>query len=448
MKSAVETLNPTRVKLTVEVPLDELKPSLDAAYKTIGAQIQVPGFRRGKVPARIIDQRVGQHVVLEEAMQSAVPEFYGQAVTEAKIFPLGRPEWDIIEPPDLATGADLTFTVEVDIRPTIELPDTSGVSLTVDDAEVSDEDVTAGLTALQQRFGSLITVERPAQDGDFVSLDLAAEIDGQEIDAVKGISFEIGSKDLLDGLDEALIGLSAGDSSAFTAPLAGGEQAGVDAQCTVQVHAVKERELPELNDTFAEESSEFDTIEELTADVRSKLAHSKMLAQSEQAHQRLLETLLELSEIPLPEGVVTAEVEAQLERAEKSDDAEYRAEVEAEVRTGLQQQFLLDALAEQQKVSVSQAELIDYLVRASQQYGMAPDAFAKAVEESNQIQSMVAEVARRKGLTALLEQVSVQTTSGAVVDFAELRAESTGEQPAADAGQESEKPDSDQSAVR
>src|SRR5690348_3146057 len=204
VKSALETINPTRVKMTVEVPFDELKPSLDAAYKTIGQQIQVPGFRKGKVPSRIIDQRVGRGAVLQEAVNEALPQFYGQAIDDNKVRPLGQPEVDITEVP-AEEGQDLRFTAEVDVRPEITLPDYAGLEVEVDPVTAADEDVDERITQLRQRFGTLKGVERPAQDGDFVSLDLSATIEGEEIDSVNGVSYEVGTNNMIDGIDEALV---------------------------------------------------------------------------------------------------------------------------------------------------------------------------------------------------------------------------------------------------
>ncbi len=421
MKSAVETLNPTRVKLTVEVPFDELKPSLDAAYRTIASQIQVPGFRKGKVPARIIDQRVGRTAVLEEAMNEALPEFYGQALRESKVHPLGQPEVDITQHPDSETGEGLNFTAELDVRPSVELPEFSELAITVATAEVPAGAVEAELTALRQRFGSLVSVERAAAEGDFVSIDLSATIDGEEIDTVTGVSYEIGSKNMLEGLDEALVGLSAKESKDFSAPLAGGDRAGQSAECTVTVQSVKERELPEVDDEFAQLCSEFDTVAELMADLETKADREAKYKQGIEARDLVLDALLAATDIPLPQALVDAEVTEHLEREERLEDDEHRTEVQGDVVKGLQTQFLLDAVVEKTKVTVSQDELIEYLVMSSQQYGMTPDAFAKAVEEAGQIQSMVAEVARRKGLAVALEQAKVTDANGAEVDLAALR---------------------------
>ena len=421
MKSAVETLNATRVKLTVEVPFDELKPSLDAAYKTIGAQVQIPGFRRGKVPARIIDPRVGRGAVIEEAVNDALPRFYSQAVDESKIRPLGQPAVDVTGVPDPAAGGELTFTVEVDVRPEITLPDYASLAVDVDDVVVADAEVDDEITGLRQRFGTLVGVERVAVEGDFVSIDLAAEIGGEQIDAVTGVSYEIGSKNMLDGLDEALVGMGAGDTKEFGAPLAGGDREGQTADVTVTVASVKERELPALDDDFAQLASEFDTLDELTADLRAKAEHGKRLQQGVQARDKVLDALLEATEIPVPAALVEAEVHSHLDGEGRLEDDEHRTEVAANATKALQTQFLLDAIVEKEQVSVSQPELIEYLVLSAQQYGMAPDAFAKAVDEAGQVQGMVAEVARRKALAVVLEQAVVTDASGNVVDLQALR---------------------------
>ena len=421
MKSAVETLNPTRVKLTVEVPFEELKPSLDEAYKTIGAQVQIPGFRRGKVPARIIDQRVGRAAVIEEAVNTALPRFYGQAVEETKIRPLGQPAVDVTNVPDPAAGGELTFTAEVDVRPEFDLPDYSALAVQVDDLVIDESDVDNELTSLRQRFGTLVGVERAAIEGDFVSIDLAAEIDGESIDAVSGVSYEIGSKNMLDGLDDTLVGMKVGETRQCTAPLAGGEHEGQAADVTVTVLAVKERELPALDDEFAQLASEFDTLAELTDNLRAVAKEGRLRQQGIQARDKVLEALLAATEIPVPAGLVEAEVHSHLDGEDRLEDDEHRAEVSERAAKALQTQFLLDALVEKEKVSVTQPELIEYLVLSAQQYGMAPDAFAKAIDEAGQVQSMVAEVARRKALAVVLEQAVITDASGQPVDLEALR---------------------------
>ena len=421
MKSAVETLNPTRVKLTVEVPFDELKPSLDAAYKTIGGQINVPGFRAGKVPARIIDQRVGRGAVLQEAVNDALPRFYGQAVEENKIRPLGQPEIDVTEVP-AEDGQDLKFTIEVDVRPELTLPEYDGVAIEVDviDSEAATADVESRMTALRQRFGTLTGVDRVAGTGDFVSIDLVAKIGDEDIDAAKGISYEIGAGNMIDGLDDALVGMAAEESKTFTAPLSGGEHEGKDAEIDVTVQSVKERVLPDLDDDFAQLASEFDTLEELTADITAQAERAKKMEQGVQARDKVLEYLQDNTEIPIPEGIVEAEVTQHLEGESRLEDDEHRAEVGENTRKAMRSQFLLDAIAEKEQISVGQPELIEYLVMSSQQYGMDPNEFAKAVDEGGQIPAMVAEVARRKALAAVLEKAKIVDTAGTAIDLNEL----------------------------
>jgi trigger factor len=420
VKSAVETLNPTRVKLTVEVPYDELKPSLDAAYKTIGAQVTVPGFRKGKVPPRIIDQRFGRGAVIEEAVNEALPKFYLQAVEESEVRPLGQPEVDVTSVPDPTTGGELKFTAEVDVRPEFTLPDLDAVEVTVDDVVVGDEQVNEQLDTLRERFGSLTVVDRPAAEGDFLSIDLGATIDGDEIDSVKGISYRVGSGEMLAGMDDVLPGLSAGETTTFTSPLAGGERAGEDSLVTITVQSVKERTLPEADDDFAQLASEFDTLDELKESLREQADQTARYQQGIQARERLLDNLLAAVEIPVPEGLIKQEVKQHLENEGKAEDDEHGIEVAEEARKAFKAQLLLDAIAEKEQVSVGQQELIEYLLASAQQYRMEPNEFIKAVDEAGQVPQMVAEVGRRKGLAMVLERAVVKDESGETIDLASL----------------------------
>jgi trigger factor len=421
VKSDLETLSPTRVKLTVEVPFEELKPSLDAAYQSIGNQIQVPGFRKGKIPPRIIDQRLGRGAVLQEAVNDALPKFYGQALDEHDVRPLGQPDVDVTEVPIQAEDSALKFTAEVDCRPEIAVPEYSSLSVVVDPVEVSDEDVQERLTALCERFGTLKTVERAAGTGDFVAIDLSASIDGEQIESVTGVSYQVGSGNMLEGMDQALDGMTAGETKTFTAPLAGGERAGADAECLLTLQAVKERELPVLDDAFAQLASEFDTLEELRADLTKDAERSKRFGQGVQARDKVMEALLAAVDIPVPDSVIEQEVHQHLEGEGRLEDDEHRAEVDGNTRKALQAQFLLDAIAEQEQIQVGQNELIEYLVTSAQQYGMDPNEFVQAIDGQGQIPGMVAEVARRKALARVLDQATVTDTSGATVDIAALQ---------------------------
>ncbi|MFE6969653.1 trigger factor [Isoptericola sp. NPDC057653] len=420
MKSAVENLEPTKVKLTVEVEYDELKPSIDHAYKHIAEQVNIPGFRKGKVPPRIIDQRVGWGAVVEHAVNDALSGFYRDAVTSESLRPLGQPEVEVTEIPAAAGEGQLAFTAEVEVRPEITLPDLSGIEITVDSTEVTDEDVTERLDALRERFGTLVGVDRPAAEGDYVVIDLKAVIGDEEIDSVSGVSYQIGAGNMLEGLDEALTGLSTDETTTFATKLAGGEHEGEEAQVTVTATAVKERDLPTPDDDFAQLASEFDTLEELTADLREQVASIKTSNQAVAARDLLLEKLLEAVEVPVPSGAVEAEVHRHLESESRLEDDEHRAEVTVDATKALTNQILLDTLAEKLEVQVGQGELVEYLVQASQQYGMDPNQFISSLDQGGQIPAMVGEVARSKALAVALREIEVKDSDGNVVDLTEF----------------------------
>nr|WP_281373981.1 trigger factor [Allobranchiibius huperziae] len=409
-------MSPTRVKMTIEVPYAELEPSVSAAYKTIGNQIQVPGFRQGKVPARIIDQRVGRGAVLQEAVNEALPEFYGQALESNDVQPLGQPEVEVTDVP-ATEGEDLKFTVEVDVRPQFDLPDFSAISVTVDPVEVTDEDVDAEIETLRERFGTLAPVERPAAEGDSLTIDLSATIGDEKIDDVSGVSYVVGSGNMLEGLDDAVTGLSAGDTATFEAALAGGEHEGQAAQCSVTVQSVKERQLPDVDDDFAQLASEHDTVADLRIDMTAQAERGKRFQQGIQARDKVLDQLLEDLDLAVPQSIVEAEVQQHLEGEDRVDDDEHRAEVTESTTKALQSQFLLDKIVEENEVQVSQEELIEYLIMSAQQYGMDPNQFAQALDQQGQVPAVMGEVARRKALSTVLERVTVIDTNGETVDL-------------------------------
>ncbi|KMS71593.1 trigger factor [Streptomyces viridochromogenes] len=434
MKSAVETLNPTRVRLSIEVPFEELKDSLDAAYKKINQQVTVKGFRKGKIPARVIDQRFGRGAVLEEAVNDALPKFYTEAVNEAEIDVLGQPEVDITE---LKDGETLNFTAEVDVRPTIEIPDYSGIEVEVDPVEVTDEDIDKSVEQLRERFASTSPVERAAEDGDVVTIDLQAKVEGEVLEdgVAEGVSYTIGSGELLDGIDDAVKGLEAGGEATFASELKGGSAAGKEAEVTVKVTQVAARELPELDDEFAQLASEFDTLDELRADSRKRLENMKQYDQATQAQERVLEKLLELVEVPVPEKLLEDEIntrkhnlehhqlgqmgldlEKYLEIQGKTVE-EFDAETKEAAVKGIKTQFVLDELVKQEKLNVNQEELTEHLMRRAASSGMSPDQFAQAVVEGGQVPLLVGEVARGKALAVVVEKATVKDTNGELIDL-------------------------------
>lgn len=448
MKSTVEQLSPTRVRINVEVPFSELEPDFQRAYKELARQVRLPGFRPGKAPAKLLEARFGREAMLDQVVTDALPARYGQAVAESEVHPLGQPE---IEVTKKEYGEELAFTAEVDIRPKLTLPDPGSLTISVDPIEVSDDDVDAELQSLRARFGTLTGVDRPVADGDFVSIDLSATIDGEEVPGAtaQGLSHEVGSGRLIAGLDEALVGLSVDESKEFTAQLATGEHAGKDAQVTVTVKSVKQRELPEPDDEFAQLASEFDTIEELRSNLREQVGGTKRAQQAEAIRDAAIDTLLEQVDIPLPEAIVKAQVDSALHNALHSLDhdeskldevlaqqGKSREEFETETRTAaetdVKRQLLLDALADELEVQVGQDDLTERLVATSRQYGIEPQQLVAYLQENNQLPAMFADVRRALAIAEVIRAATVTDTAGNTVDTDEFFGKRAGADEAAD----------------
>ena len=416
-----ESLSPTRVRLSITVTPEELKPSLDHAYQHIAEQIQIPGFRKGKVPPPIIDQRVGRGEVLNHAVSEGIDRFFKLAVAEEKVRTLGRPEADVSQwPSDKDFSGDLVVTVEVDVRPDFELPKFEKYTLEVEPIMVTQGDVDDELDALRARFGNLVTVDRPAKKGDFVQIDLVAKIGDSTIDSASSISYEIGSGQLIEGIDEALDTLTAGETTTFESKLLGGDHEGEMALIEVTVLSVKERELPEADDDFAQIASQFDTIKELRDDLKKQAQRKGVFTQAQEARDKLVEKMISEVSMPLPQGVVDAEVHRHLEQEGRLEDDKHRAEVIESTEKSLRTQLLLDALVEALEVQVSQDELTQYLIQSAGQYGMEPSEFIQSLDQNGQIPSMVGEVARSKSLSVALTKLTVKDTKGKKVDLSEV----------------------------
>ena len=456
MKSTVEKLSPTRVRINVEVPFTELEPDFDRAFKELAKQVRLPGFRPGKAPRKLLEARIGRAAMLDQVVNEALPGRYSEAVTTSDVRPLGQPEIEITKK---EYGEVLQFTAEVDVRPEITLPDLGSLAITVDPIEVADEDVDGELQSLRARFGTLTGVERPAQDGDFVSIDLSATVDGAEVPdaATTGLSHEVGSGQLIAGLDEAITGLSAGETRVFTTTLLAGEHAGQEAQVTVTVKSVKERELPEADDEFAQLASEFDTIDELKASLAEQVRRVKRVRQAEQIRDKLLETLLEQVDVPLPEKIVQAQVDDTLHNAihgvdhdedrfaetlaargssREEFDTDNRSNAEKAVKT----QLLMDAIAEQLDVQVGQNDLTERLVLMSRQYGVEPQQLLGYLQQNNQLPAILADLRRGLAVAAVVRGATITDTDGNAVDTTEFFGRSGSEQAASEADAAAETP--------
>ena len=452
MKSTVEQLSPTRVRINVEVPFTELEPDFDRAFKELAKQVRLPGFRPGKAPRKLLEARIGRGAVLEQVVNDALPSRYSEAVSTSDLKPLGQPEIEITK---LEDNEELVFTAEVDIRPEITLPELESLKITVDPIEVTDEEVDAELQSLRARFGTLKGVERGVQEGDFVSIDLSATVDGNEVPeaATEGLSHEVGSGQLIDGLDEAIIGLKADESKTFTAKLVAGEYAGQDAEVTVTVKSVKERELPEPDDEFAQLASEYDTIEELRNSLVDQVRRLKSVQQAEQIRDKAIEALLEHTEVPLPEKIVQAQIDEVVHNAihgldhdeekfaeqlaeQGSSREEFDAETRTEAEKAVKTQLLMDAVADKLEIQVSQNDLTERLVLMSRQYGLEPQQLIQILQQNNQLPAMFADVRRGLTIAAVVHAATVTDTDGNVIDTTEFFGPS-GEQAAEDSAEES-----------
>lgn len=456
MKSSVEQLSPTRVRINVQVPFTELEPDFQRAYKELAKQVRLPGFRPGKAPAKLLEARFGREAMLDQVVSEALPARYGQAVAESEVHPLGQPN---IEVTKKEYGQELAFSVEVDVRPKLAFPDLGALTVSVEPVEISDDDVDAELQSLRARFGTLAGVERPVATGDFVSIDLSATVDGAEVAnaAAQGLSHEVGSGRLIAGLDDALIGLSVDESREFTAQLAAGEHAGRDAQVTVTVRSIKERQLPEPDDEFAQLASEFDTIEELRSNLRDQVQRAKRARQAEQIRDAAVEALLQLVDVPLPEAIVQARFDSAMHDAlhgVNHDEAKLaevlaqqgktREQFEADARTAaetdVRKQLLLDALADELGIEVGQDDLTERLVATSWRYGVEPQQLFGYLQENNQLPAMFADVRRNLAIAAVVDAATVTDTDGNPIDTAEffgkrgqaVEAQAAGEAQAAD----------------
>ncbi|MEI6254169.1 MAG: trigger factor [Mycobacteriaceae bacterium] len=436
MKSTVEKLSPTRVRINVEVPFTELQPDFDRAYQELAKTVRLPGFRPGKAPAKLLEARVGRGAVLERVVNDALPGRYSEAVTATELKPIGQPD---IEVTRIEDGEELVFTAEVDVRPDIDLPDLATLAISVEPVEVTDEEVDAELQALRARFGTLQGVERPAQTGDFVSIDLSAAVKGKDIPdgRAEGLSHEIGSGQLIEGLDEAIVGLADGESATFNTKLVAGENAGQKADVTVTVKSIKERELPEADDEFAQLASEFDTVAELRADLTEQVRRVKRIHQAEKIRDNALETLLEKVEVPLPENIVAAQVDAALHNAihglehdeAKLDEAleaqgssreKFNADNREAAEKAVKTQLLMDAIADELNIEVAESDLTERLVLMSRQYGIQPEQLVGLLQQNNQLPSVYADVRRGLAVAAVVEAATVTDTDGTVIDTSEF----------------------------
>ncbi|WP_277099978.1 trigger factor [Corynebacterium riegelii] len=432
MKTNVEKLSDTRVKLDVSVPFDELGREIDQAYKAIAQQVNIPGFRRGKAPRQLIDARFGRGPILEQVVNDMLPSRYDRALSENELNPLGQPDIEItkIEDNDV-----VEFTAEFDVRPEIEVPDFSKIDVTVPTRKVDDEAVDKELDELRGRFGELKDTKRKLKTDDFAVIDVEASVDGEKLDeaSAENLTYQVGSDDLIKGLDTALRGMKTGEDNEFTTKIEYGEHKGEEATVKVTVQQTKERKLPDLDDEFAQLASEFDTVEELRESTKSQLEEGLKAQQAADIRDEVLKAALEQVEFPLPESVVDEQVHnqlhqllgqlahdenalAQLLEAQGTTREEFDKDTRKQAEESVRTQLFLDAVAEAEAPEVTQEEITDHILFTAQSYGMDPNQFIATLQQNNQIGNLFADVRRGKALAAAISRTSVKDEDGNSID--------------------------------
>jgi len=432
VKSSVEQLTSTRVKLTVEVPFDELKDEFDKAYDTIANQVNIPGFRKGHAPAKVLESHVGRGAILETVFNDMLPSRYEEACNENNVHPLGSPDVDLTEIND---PESFVFTAEVDCRPEIKLPKIEGMEVEVEPRKSIDEAAEQGMADLQERFAVLKGVDRPVEEDDFVSIDLDATIDGEPVPeaSTKGLSHKVGSGELIDGLEEALVGMKEGETREFKSKLMAGESAGEEADVSVTVTKIQEQELPELDDDFAQMASEFDTIEELKDDLQRRAEAATQSEQASAIRDAVLKHLTDTIEFDVPEGIVEEQTQARINQvlsqfgndenmlktileSQNSSLEQFYEEAKEGAVEGVRSQLLLDVIAEEREIEISQNDLTEAVVAQAQQYNMEPDQFVKLVQQQGQLSNLFTDVRRNKALFSVIRDFTAKDTNGKVID--------------------------------
>jgi trigger factor len=419
MKTDIERLSPTAVKLSVHLDYSDFEPAIKQAYRAVAEKINIKGFRKGKVPEQVIDNQVGRGYVVQEALNEAVSGAYEKVMREHEFKPVGQPEIEVTE---LEDRSHMAFTAEVEVRPDFDLPEFGNVRVEVDAVVADDDAVTEQLEALQKRFSNYQVVERAAADGDVLLVDIAGTHDGEPVEdlTANALSYELGTDGILPGFDETVRGAKTDDVRTFDFVPEAGEYEGKSVSVAVTVKNVRERALPNLDDDFAQLASEFDTLADLKLDLADKVLRIKRIEQGYQARDRVQDVLLSMIDVPLPEKFLNRDIEEHFK--DNHGDEAHRQEYIDGQRRSLKAQFILDKIAEQEKLSVSEAELSAWLMQQAPRYGMTPQEFADALVQSGGVQMALADVRRVKALEVVLQSANVVDSNGDAVDLSELDA--------------------------
>ncbi len=428
MKTTVETIDAVRVKLTVEVDPGVVRKAHDTAARHLAQQVNLPGFRKGKAPRKLLEQRLGSGAIAQHALEDNLDDWYRAAIDDAEIVPVGSPELDI---ETFTEKEGMTFVAEVEVRPEIDLPDHTGLQLSHPEWGVSDDEVTAKLDEQRERFAEVDEVERAASSGDYVTIDLKVFVDGEELETahVEDALYEVGSQGVTAKLDDELEGIEAGAEFTYTdqLPEEYPEHGGEEAEFHVTVHDVRAKSLPTLDDDFAATASEFDTLDDYRADIRRNLERQKVSEARHQARGDLLQAFLAPIDFELPPSMITSEVDDQRQQisqqaeqygmtfedmlaAQDMEEEAWEEEVTTQARASVKARLVLDTLAETLEVDIEPDDVNQEIFRHAMQMGMQPQQVAQMIQEQGSLPALIGDVARRKALDAIVD--------GAILDGA------------------------------
>jgi trigger factor len=434
LETTLEEVAKHKVKLRVDVPPDEVRPVLDLAYRHLAEQVKVPGFRKGRTPRKIIDARAGREAVVQEFLEHALPSFYTQALREHELAPIADPEFDDVDVSDIESSG-LRFSATVDVRPrlTFEDADYKGLMIERPTARVSESEVDEQLDRLRDRFAELETVGHPARRGDYVVADIHATVHGEEVPEAsgQGILYEIGSGSFVVELDQELEGKRKGDIVKFNATLPErfGDDAGKELTFQVLIKEVKSKQLPALDDEFAKTSSEFDKLDELKEDIRSKLGELKEALVDGEVRDRALQALIERVDVELPERLVDEETERRVrstrERAEERgttlenvlqasgmDELQFRADARAHAVRAIKADLALEGVARAANIRATDGELDEAITAIAREAEREPKEVRRILESSGQIVPVAGDIIRKKALDLVVEHADVAGEEG------------------------------------
>jgi len=426
VSAEVSELPDSRAKISASVPAEEVERALEHAAGHFGAEMRFPGFRKGKVPAKLVLQRLGRDAVMDEALREALPVWYERALLASGVSPVGDPQLDMPEPP--AEGEPLEFTIEIGVRPAAKLGEYKGLEVGKPEPEVPAEQIDAEIERMRESLAGLNPVERAAAEGDFLLIDYAGEIDGEAFEGGSSTDqlLELGSGGFIEGFEEGLTGAEAGEERTvevtFPEEYHADHLAGEDAVFAVTVKEVREKTLPELDDDFAADNSDFDTLEELRADIEERLAHAAEHRAEHAFRDAALEAAIANAEVDVPDDIVSARATEVWERVERSlqsrgMDPEMYLQIQGKTReeaieestedaaAGLRREAVLAAIADAEEIEVSEEELLEALQPPAGQKGK-PEKLLKRL--------------RAEGRDALLvEEIRLNKAADLVVDSAE-----------------------------